>query len=298
MADKKELTFQQKVELFKATAASPKARQEYALSRAEVILPLMDAQSTIRAIFSPEPLPAGAEARYDIPFDDINCCWTMPRIGGIPQIQLEGSEIYVGTFGLDAAVQYQMEVAEQGRFKVGELSTKLLKNKVIEQEELAGWTLIKTHAAVLPAAQKVAADSDILNVKTFNKLVTCGDVLRRQITDLYLSPTRYGDLRDWVTTSHLSDNLKDKAFGAAGLSNVWGINVHKVYNTALVSDKKGYAFGQRDGFTYGVMPIRKELSTYDNPIAIMDWKIGIMARETIGFGVLDDKGLVEVSFGT
>ena len=91
----KQLTFEEKVKLFKATASSPKARQEYAQSRAAVILPLIEAQSTIRAIFTPEQLPPSAEARYDIPFEDINCCWTMPQIGGIPQIQVEGAEIVV-----------------------------------------------------------------------------------------------------------------------------------------------------------------------------------------------------------
>ena len=70
------LSFEEKVKLFKATASSPKARQEYAQSRASVILPLIDAQSTIRAIFTPEQLPPSAEARYDIPFEDIECCWT------------------------------------------------------------------------------------------------------------------------------------------------------------------------------------------------------------------------------
>jgi hypothetical protein len=292
--EQKELTFEEKVELFKATAASPKARAEYAQSRAKVINPLIDEQSTIRAIFDPERVPAGAEVRYDIPFDDITCCWTMPQIGGIPQVQVEGAEIYVTTFGLDAAVQYQMDVAEQGRFKVGTLATTLLKNKVIEQEELAGWSLIKAHAAVLGSDQQVAASS--LDVAAFNDLVTKADILRRTVTNIYVSPSRFSDLRDWVTTSGLSDMLKDKSYSTAGIKNIWGVNIHKVYNSDLVSNSKAYAFGSREGYTYGVMPVRKQLQTFDNPIAIMEWKIGIMAREIIGFGVLDEKGLIEVTF--
>jgi len=294
MAD--QLTFDQKVKLFKAIASSPKARSEYAQSRAAVILPLIDTQSTIRSIFTPEQLPAGAEPKYDIPFDDINCAWTMPQIGGIPQIQVEGAEIYVNTFGLDAAVQWQMDVAEQGRFKVGELATNLLKNKVIEQEELAGWSLIKNHAAGLASDQKVTATDSELNTDTFNDVVTAGDVLRRKITDLYVSPKRYADLRKWVTTVALPETVKSASFSAAGLSEVWDVTVHKIYDTDILGDDVGYAFGQREGYTYGVMPIRKELQTFDNPIAVMEWKIGIMARELVGFGVLDEKALIEVDF--
>ena len=289
------LTFEERVEMFKALAESPQSRSAYAISRANVILPLLDEQSTIRSIFTPEVLPPGAQATYDIPFDDVNCAWVMPQIGGIPQIQVEGTEVYVSTFGIDAAVQWQIDVARQGRFQVGERATKLLKNKIIEQEELAGWSLIKAHAAVLDGKQKVTA-SNGLTVDTFNDIVTAGDLLRRKITDIYVSPKRFSDMRKWVTTTSLSSGLKDKAFEAAGLIEVWGVRIHRVYNSKLVTDDKGYAFGQRDGYTYGVMPIRQQLQTFDNPIAIMEWKIGVMARENVGFAVLDEKGLIEVTF--
>lgn len=289
------LTFEEKVAMFKAIAESPQSRSDYAASRAQVILPLLETQSTIRAIFTPETLPPGAQATYDIPFDDVNCAWVMPQIGGIPQIQVEGTEIYVSTFGIDAAVQWQMDVARQGRFQVGERATNLLKNKIIEQEELAGWSLIKAHAAVLGDDQKVNA-SNGLTVDTFNDIVTTGDLLRRKVTDIYVSPKRFADMRKWVTATDLSNSIKDKAFEAAGLIEVWGVRIHRVYDSKLVSDNKGYAFGQRDGYTYGVMPIRQTLQTFDNPIAIMEWKIGIMARENVGFAVLDEKGLIEVTF--
>lgn len=289
------LTFEEKVAMFKAIAESPQSRSDYAASRAQVILPLLETQSTIRAIFTPETLPPGAQATYDIPFDDVNCAWVMPQIGGIPQIQVEGTEIYVSTFGIDAAVQWQMDVAKQGRFQVGERATNLLKNKIIEQEELAGWSLIKAHAAVLGDNQKVNA-SNGLTVDTFNDIVTTGDLLRRKVTDIYVSPKRFADMRKWVTATDLSNTIKDKAFEAAGLIEVWGVRIHRVYDSKLVSDNKGYAFGQRDGYTYGVMPIRQTLQTFDNPIAIMEWKIGIMARENVGFAVLDEKGLIEVTF--
>ena len=289
------LTFEEKVAMFKAIAESPQSRSDYAASRAQVIFPLLETQSTIRAIFTPEILPPGAQATYDIPFDDVNCAWVMPQIGGIPQIQVEGTEIYVSTFGIDAAVQWQMDVAKQGRFQVGERATNLLKNKIIEQEELAGWSLIKAHAAVLGDDQKVDA-SNGLTVDTFNDIVTTGDLLRRKVTDIYVSPKRFADMRKWVTATDLSNTIKDKAFEAAGLIEVWGVRIHRVYDGKLVSDNKGYAFGQRDGYTYGVMPIRQTLQTFDNPIAIMEWKIGIMARENVGFAVLDEKGLIEVTF--
>lgn len=289
------LTYNKKVELFKALASSSASRQDYALSRAEVILPLIEQQSTIRSIFRPEILPPGAQSSYDIPFDDVECAWVMPKIGGIPQIQVEGTEIYVSTFGIDAAVQWQMDVAKQGRFQVGERATQLLKNKIIQQEELAGWSLIKAHAATLGDEQIVEYTGG-MDVECFNQIVTAGDVLRRTVTDIYVSPRRFGDMRKWVTANNLSDNMKDQAYSQMGFMNVFGVNIHKVYDGRLVGDNEAYAFGQRDGFTYGVMPIRENLQTFDNPIAILEWKIGILAKENVGFGVLDDKALIKVEF--
>nr|DAQ91973.1 MAG TPA: major capsid protein [Caudoviricetes sp.] len=291
----RQLTFDEKVQMFKAIAENPQSRSEYAQSRAKVILPLLDAQSTIRNIFVPEYLPAGAQATYDIPFDDVDCAWVMPQIGGIPQIQVEGTEVYVTTFGIDAAVQWQMDVATQGRFQVGERATQLLKNKIIEQEELAGWSLIKAHAASLPAEQ-ILDNQNGLTIDTFNNIVTAADVLRRKVTDIYISPKRFADMRKWVTATDLSDKLKDQAYVSEGLMVVWGVRIHKVYDKRLVGDNEGFAFGSREGYTYGVMPIRQRLRTYENPIAIMEWKIGIMARQIQGFAILDDKGLIYVKF--
>jgi hypothetical protein len=82
-------------DLFRSTATSREDREEFAAGRAEVILPMIDVQSTIRRIFAVENIGADADASYDIPFDDIECAWIMPQIGGIPTVQVEGDELDV-----------------------------------------------------------------------------------------------------------------------------------------------------------------------------------------------------------
>jgi hypothetical protein len=321
--NKPELTFEQKVELFRQTADSMPARAEYAYTRAEVILPLINAQSTVRAIFRPTRLAPGASSTFDVPFDDIDCCWMMPHIGGIPVVQVEGTSINVDTFGLDGGVEYQEDVARDGRIDVATLSTTLLKNKFIVQEELAGWTLIQTHAAALPALQIVAAmDKDglnvvagtgaasVLNVHTINEIITTADEIGiggRRVTDIYCSPRRFGDLREQMTisalTSGIPDSIREKLWdGGQGPkdhmqpSTFADIRIHRVYNPALVDNNTVYAFTQKEGYFYGVMPIREELKTRDNPQAAGEWKIGILGKERVGFGVLDNLGLIVCQF--
>jgi hypothetical protein len=303
-----ELTFQQKVALFKATANDMQARNDFAASRAEVILPLLLQQSTVRNIFKTELLPPGADARYDIPFDDIDMTWVMPQIGGVPTVQVEGAEMHVDTFGLDGGVEWQMDVARDGRFQVATLATTLLKNKFIVQEELAGWSLIKSHAAVVAANQIVTAvdqnntgtGTKTLNIYTLNNILTTADALGiggRRVTDIYVSPKRFGDFRTLVGQLGLPDSIKEQIWSNGELADtVANIRFHRVYNQALVDDNTAYCFTQKEGFFYGVMPIREELTTINNPLSLMEWKIGIMGRERVGFGVIDSLGLVVTSF--
>ena len=306
MSQQNTMTFEEKVELFRQTANNPQLRAEFAASRAEVINPLLYHESSIRSIFNPSRVAGGATITYDVPFEDIEAVWVMPQIGGIPTVQVEGKQFSVDTFGLEGGIEYQQDIAADGRFDVAELATTLLKNKFIQQEELCGWNLIKAHAALLPNSQKIDASqaafgNGSMTMDTFNEMITVADELGvggRRVTDIYVSPRRHGDLRKALSAGlALPDSVKEQLFnGGEGATQVGGVRIHKVYNKALVDDTKAYAFTQKQGFRYGVMPIREELKTRDNPIAFLEWKIGIVGRERLGFAVLDDKGLIEVDF--
>jgi len=298
-------TWQQKVDMFKATATDLQARQDFAASRAEVILPLLEQQSTIRSIFNPEILPPGADARYDIPFDDIDAVWVMPQIGGVPTVQVEGAEMHVDTFGLDGGVEYQQDIARDGRFQVATLATTLLKNKFIKQEELSGWNLIKAHEAALTGTSQIVTgfnDSGAqsgtkkLNLYTINELLTVADELGvggRRITDIYVSPRRFSDLRNVLTQQALPEQMRQQIWANGQIADtVANIRFHRVYDTNLVANDKVYAFTQKEGFRYGVMPIRENLRTIDNIFSPQEWKIGILGRIRLGLAVMDDKGLI------
>jgi hypothetical protein len=304
-------TFQQRADAFRETASNPRRRAEFAESRAAVLIPLLPEQSTVRAIYQSEQLAPGASARYDIPFADIDIVYMMPQIGGTPTAQVEGSEMYVDTFGLHGGVEYQMDVARDGRFQVGERATTLLLNNFLRQEEMVGWSLIQTHAASLDSTQTMTAFKDDgtlptigaygnLNIHTINEVTTKADEIGvggRRVTDIFISPRRFNDLRQQISTTALPDSIRENLWnGGKGNENPGQLRVHKVYNRNLVNDDVGYAFTQKEGYMYGVMPIRQNLETVDNPIAMLEWKIGILGRERLGFGILDAKGLIKINF--
>ena len=46
---------------------------------------------------------------------------------------------------------------------------------------------------------------------------------------------------------------------------------------------------------FGIMPIREELQTYDDPIAVRELNIDIIAWEEVGFAAVDPRAVVELS---
>ena len=237
-------------------------------------------------------------------------------VGGMAEVFLAKKRGAEGTFKLLVVKRILPQFGSSRRFRTmfaeeAQLATRLLANRFIRQEELAGWSLVKTHAAVLPTTQKLQAFADDgttqtagqgkLNIFTLNELITLADQIGiggRVVRDIYVSPRRYNDLRSQVTLQSLPFDMRSKLYGDGenAKSATPEIRIHKVYNPNLVTNNKAYAFTQKDGYFYGVMPIREKLFTRDNPIAILEWKIGIIGRMREGFGVLDDKGLVEITF--
>src|SRR3990167_739323 len=108
---------EEKVKMLKAIASVDAegiaARAAYCKSRAMVILPLIPYQSTVRSIFTPEVLEPGAQAYYPISFDYTEVATYLPRLGGNVARLLEGDELYIPTFNIEASVRYNMDIAEQ-----------------------------------------------------------------------------------------------------------------------------------------------------------------------------------------
>ena len=312
------LALHKKAADFREIATNPQARAAWAESRGMVILPMIPTQSTIRNIFTVEQLLQGNTLTIDIPFEDTEVVFMLPQVGGYPTAQVEGKQMSIDTFIVGGGIEFQEDIALDGRFQVGDRSTFMLMNHFVKMEELCGWSMILNHAAVLPSAQKFQCYTDEagtagtpgsggspgtgrLTIRSLNRIITIGDKLGiggRRVVDLYVSPERFNDLRNAINAGLLlPDSVKQSLYGdGQGPAQVSGIRIHRVWNPDLVSDAKGYAFTYKEGYTYGIMPIRNNVETRDDILAYRENKIGIRGSARYGFGVLDDKGLIEVTF--
>lgn len=294
------LSREKKVELLQAIAAqTPEgnaARSEYAKSRAAALLPLINTQSTVRKIFTPEVLAAGANSTYPISFDYTEVASFMPKYGGAVVSILEGDEIGIPTFGIEAGARYKMDIALEGRLDIAEESMRLLKNRVIAKEEFAGWRTIKGSLSGFNSAQTVYCSGGVeafsnFTKKAINSMYVQMDIQRRQGTQLFVSPRSYGDIREWSQNS-IDFLTQREIFQNGGLvgGNIWDMSLNKVYDSSLVADSEAYLF---DTKTFGKMPIKQELQTYEDPTAILQWEIGVLGREKVGFGVTDSWAIVK-----
>lgn len=290
------LSKSEQIELLKAIASDDTARKEYAKSRAEVLLPLVDIQSTARKIFTIENLAPGAQAYYPINFDYTEVASFLPKAGGVVTKVLEGDEIYIPTFSIEAAVRYSMDLAEQGRVDLAGQQMQLLKNRIVAKEEHAAWRAIKGTFSGVNSNQTVYCSGTTenfhsLSKKAINKMIVQMDVQRRVLTDIFASPVSLGDIREW-SNSTIDYLTQREIYVNGGLpdNTLWNVRFNKVYDSNLVGDSAAWGFDTR---TFGKMPIQKNLETYEDPTAILKWEVGVMARERIGFGVTDSYAVVK-----
>lgn len=293
---KTQLSREEQVELIKAVASDSEARKRYASSRAEILLPQVAVQSTVRKIFTPETLAPGAQANYPVNFDYTEVATYLPKFGGVATRVTEGDEIFIPTFGIEAAVRYSIDIAEQGRVDIAAAQMELLKNRIIAKEEYAGWRLIKATLSGVNTDQTVYCSGSSENFHSFskkalNKLSVQMDKQRRNLNEVFVSPTSMGDIREWSNTT-IDYLTQREIFVNGGLpgGGVWNINLNKVYDSSLVGDDAAWGFDTR---TFGKMPIAKSLETYEDPTAILQWQVGVLARERVGFGVTDSWAVVK-----
>lgn len=313
--DMNELTAQQKAELFRSIANDPVKRSEYISTRALQIQPLIDKESQVRGIFTPERLAPGANPSYPIGSTEVQTAWIAGSIGSAPRRIVEGDEVFVNTFNLFARAEWSMDLANDGRWQVAAESQFYMASQLKELENLVGWQLIRNALAhnSFPSSHTIqignSAGVDVTTGQGFfskqflGELILAGDVARRRITDVYVSPRTMYDMFVYWTgslsgTNQMPESMQSQFMtrkdsgtsDAEFVVNVFGVNIHKVYDSTVVDDETVYAFDLSNTRSrFGVMPIRQDVVTYEDPMAVTEFKVGYFGRERLGMAILDHR---------
>jgi hypothetical protein len=274
------------VEQFKATAEDENLRKAFAASLSIPVLKSIPPQTSVRDIFLMDELPAGALAEYPIDLNDTQTAIVMPRLGAVPQNLVVGDSLIVPTFEVANGVEWKLSFVRDGRYNIVERALEKLSESFVRMEETAGWAVIR---ASIDSTNTLAVGAETsLSKSLFNSLITEMSAIGYNGSDIYVSPRRAKDIRDWTQTT-IDLVTQREIFTHGGLSGIWNVTIHEL---RTLNDKEIYLF---DKSRYGVMPIRQVITTYDNPVAILRLRAGVLSWEEIGFAAIDKKAVLKVT---
>lgn len=288
MGGKKTLSLADKSELFRRSVASDEDRAKFAESWAEMINEVLPVETSVRNIFTVEQVPAGAVPVYTSDVQPINAYY-LPKYGQAPQNIVEIEEVTVPTFEITSDVEYKLRDAKHGRISIAERAMQRLIDSVVQLEENAGWSTLR--AACTTGNGNVASVSGETGL-TKNVATEAFKVMESnrgyKVTDIYVSPSGLADIRSWTQNS-IDPVTQREIFVNAGLPSLWGAEIHVVW---FLNSNEAYFIDARPN-KLGYMPIRDELKTWDDPVAIKKFRVGVIAYEEIGFVVMDTKAIVK-----
>jgi hypothetical protein len=303
-----------KIDLFKAMAREDeigeRLRVAYGAVQGPLLLPVIRQESQIRRIYK-EQFTGGEQVEFPIRSKRIRAGWYGADGANTPMRQATQSNIYIHTFRIDGGCRWPLKQLRTGNYNLVEELQNDMIDTIVYKEDLAGWTLAKaalTYGDIESIATLTTSNSDItdnkqgtsLSVNVLAEMITVADEKPeggRMLTDLFITPRRYGDLRKWVTTDlqDLADGTRGELFNAGqaiGEKGVWDIAIHKVRDAQFVDNTKAWGFAK--GF--GIMAVGENWHTTNDPTAIMKWEMGLIGKEEIGMGIVDVEGAVVYSF--
>jgi hypothetical protein len=280
---KKRAEFEKKqVELLKATAAmhTPegyRAYRAFAASLTGPILKAVEEQSYMRQLFTTIRLAPGQQPTFPIADDFDSPIWILPSLGYVAQdtMELGAEEVTIPIFTIQAAKNWMLKYAEEGRVDIVTKSQQAVANAITSYEEEAGWrTIIPAAtsafdgAGILPPRpapiyemEAGDASAGYFSKEIINRMIVGMQRMGRNLQTLWISPEDMADIREYTDTD-VDPLTRRDIFQAAGLGSIWGVNF-RVVNALGVRGK----FNINDKTSeYG--PFRGDANNHFNDYAI------------------------------
>lgn len=158
--------------------------------------------------------------------EDDYVAFTMPKQGRVPERHVEGDELYIQTFKIANAIDWDLDFAKDARWDVISRAMEAFRAGFTKRINDDGWHVVIACANSAgymirdtAASAGKFTPSLVYRMKTSQKRrVRNGD-----LTDLFISPEAFEDIRNWSTTE-VSDFVREKLFFAPNDPAVAQIN--------------------------------------------------------------------------
>lgn len=287
-------------------------------------------EDNLGGIFSSMVLAPGAQANFQLDFvrpgtEDIDfTAFTLPKQGRIPERHVEGDELWVPTFRIANAIDWDLRYARDARFDIIQRALEVYRMGFVRKINEDGWhTLLAAADARGLVVNDPIAQNGQFTKELVSKMMTAmtrnagGNGQAGRLTDLYLSMEAVEDIRAW-DLSEIDDVTRREILTAAGsnMMTLYGVRMHAMTEfgvgqeyqlyltnvlgrlvTGVDAGDSEFAVGldlsSNDSF---VRPIRQELQTFEDPALHRQQRAGFYGWMEHGFAVLDNRRLILGTF--
>lgn len=287
-------------------------------------------EDNLGGIYQRMVLAPGAQANFQLDFvrpgtEDIDfTAFTLPKQGRIPERHVEGDELWVPTFRIGNAIDWDLRYARDARFDIVQRALEVFRMGFVRKINEDGWhTLLAAADARGLVVNDPVAQNGQFTKELVSKMMTSmtrnagGNGQAGRLTDLYLSMEAVEDIRAW-DLSEIDDVTRREILTAAGqnMMRLYGVNMHamtefgvgqeyQLYLTNVLGRSvTGVGAGDQE-FVVGldrstsdsfVQPIRQELQTFEDPALHRQQRAGVYGWMEHGFAVLDNRRLLLGTF--
>lgn len=242
----------------RATASSDHATREQAQKAfaAELQAPLRQGvfdRDNLGSIYERQVLPPGAQANYPLDFvkpgeEENFVAYTLPKQGRLPERHVEGDEIWVPTYRIGNAIDWDIRYAEEARFDVIMRAIRVYEAGFVRKLNSDGWRTLLGAAdgrglvvtalgaapftgatlAPTPAAGQFTKEL-ISRMRTAMVRGAGGNGNAGRLTDVYLSMEAMESIRAW-DVDEIDEFTRREIFVSReyGLASIYGVVLHEM----------------------------------------------------------------------
>lgn len=323
------------IQLLRATASdnyteAMAAQRALAAALSEPLRKGIFDEDNLSGIFARQVLAPGAQANYQLDFvrpgeEDINfTAVTLPKQGRIPERHVEGDELWVPTFRIANAIDWDLRYARDARWDIVSRALEVYRKGFVRKINEDGWhtILAAADARGLVVNDSVAANGQFTK-ELISKMMTSmtrnagGNGQAGKLTDVYLSMEAVEDIRAW-DEAEIDEVTRREILTSAGRSmmSIYGVRLHpmtefgvgqeyQLYLTNVLGRSvTGVDTGDQE-FVVGldlttndsfVQPVRQELQTFEDPTLHRQQRAGVYGWMEHGFAILDNRRLLLATF--
>ncbi len=258
--------------------------------------------------------------------------YMIPSEGALPMRNITGDALTVQTYEVGNAIDWPMKYARTARWDIVSRAMAVLEAGFVKKMNTDGWRVIIAAGAGrtdynggAPLVYDSAATAGQFTKRLVSLMKTTmvrlaggntSSIGRGRLTDLFISPEALEDIREW-DSDQVDDFTRREIFtagdGGGPMAKIYGVNLHPLDELGVGQEFQTY-FATIPGISMGtddeeivvgldltqgdsfVMPIKDELSIYEDDNLHRRRRAGFYGFQEHGFASLDGRRVILASF--